>query len=450
MPGFITSTVQKFVYPFLAKDPDARILQLAGIGRFALIFIQGIVHVKSGVPLEIIGKIEFVFFVANFLVFYFQNGGRNALLSWVPGRSDSGDLHDKLSAVYAALHVFGAVAALVLLIGSQFFHTGKYEWLLHDSSVIYLAVYVLFTTPVTALIYNYLLTGRRHRILWFITVSYIIQILTVIVPVVTGAGVDTMLAALAVFAVARWLFATADGGWFRNGFPAVARITAFIGFALPLVLHALNSGLMDYVDGWVVSAYFGDEQFALYRYGAKEFPVNALLIGGLLTGMIPRFRADGQVKADALKREIARLMRVLIPANCLLILLSPMLYELVYSEEFVTSARIFNIYALTLLSRVVMNQVFLYVFHHNWVLAGSTMVEVVINVALSIVLMQEYGLIGIPAATVIAYALHKIFIIAYIRRYFKSPFGSYIPLLPYVVSVIAMVACVVAAELIYY
>jgi hypothetical protein len=43
---------------------------------------------------------------------------------------------------------------------------------------------------------------------------------------------------------------------------------AFVIFGIPLFLHALNRGVMDYVDGWIVSFVFGEEVFALYRVGA--------------------------------------------------------------------------------------------------------------------------------------------------------------------------------------
>jgi len=435
---------------FLAKDEGARILQEGGILRFVLIFVQGVVLVKAGVPLQVIGQIELVFFFANFLMFYLQNGGRNALLSWVPEQESNGGINLRLGTVFVVMQIFGMIGALLMFAIARIPALDSYAFMREGNNLVFLAIYIFFTVPVVPLIYNYLLTNRPKRILWFIGISYTFQIAAVLVPMVLGMGVSAMIMALAVFAALRWVFALIDGRWFSDGYPSRKLIAAFFVFVLPLVLHAFNGGLMDYIDGWIVSWYFGDEQFALYRFGAKEFPVNALLIGGLLTGMIPLFKKAGAVDHHALKLEIKRLIRTLLPINCLLILTSPLIYTWVYSSEFTVSARIFNIYALTLLSRVVVNQVYLYVLHRNWVLAVSTMGEVIINIALSILLMRYFGLIGIPLATVIAYAAHKIFIVYYVDINLKTRVQQYFPMRQYAIALLAMGGCFIIAEMMYF
>ncbi len=435
---------------FLAEDDGARILQVGGILRFALIFVQGVVLVKVGIPIAVIGQIGLVFFFANFLMYYLQNGGRNAMLTWVPSLEGTSNMNQRLATVFVVMQIFGLIGALLILLISQIPAQDSYLFLHEGNNLIYLAVYIFFTIPVVPLIYNYLLTNRKRRILWFIGISNALQITAVLVPIIMGLGISSMILALAIFSVARWIFALFDGRWFAGGFPSRALITTFFIFVLPLVLHAFNGGLMDYIDGWIVSWYYGDAQFALYTFGAKEFPVNALLIGGLLTGLIPLFKKAEGVDHAVLKSEIKRLIRTLLPINCVLILTSPLLYTLVYSAEFTLSARIFNIYALTLLSRVIVNQVYLYVLQRNWVLAISTMVEVVLNIVLSVILMKYMGLIGIPLATVIAYAVHKLFIIYYVKVNLKTAVRLYFPLRQYAFALIAMAGSFILAEMIYF
>ncbi|MDX1477979.1 MAG: hypothetical protein R3301_09765 [Saprospiraceae bacterium] len=434
----------------LADDQGARMLQYAGMLRFALIFVQGVVLVKAGVPLEIIGQVELVFFVANFLMFYWQNGGRNALLSWVPTVGQERPDGRRLGTVFLVMHAYGIIAAVVLLLAAWVPFAQRYDVLFADGNWLWLSVYVLLTLPAVPILYAYLLRRQYQRMLWYIGLSYVVQVAVVLVPLLTGHGIDVMIRALACFAAVRWIFVLVDGKWFATGWPHRAALGAFFLFALPLVLHALNSGLMDYVDGWIVSIYFGEEQFALYRYGAKEFPVNALLIGGLLTGLIPMYRGRGDVDGPGLRREIRKLLDTLFPINCALILLSPLLYELVYSADFVVSARIFNIYALTLMSRAVINQVYLYVHHHNWVLSLSTGAEIVLNVVLSIVFLRSMGLLGIPLATVVSYAAHKVFLIGYVGVRMGSPLHTYLPVKRYVLYFTVMAICFLAAELIYF
>lgn len=434
----------------LASDPGSRTLQQAGMIRFLLIFIQGVVLVKAGVPLGVVGRIEFVFFVANFLMFYWQSGGQNSLLSWVPRDRDPQEFNRRLGAVFMAMHLFAVVAVVLFSVAWQAGIVEKTGSELSRLTAIYLGIYVFFTLPTSPILYNYLLRSHLRKIIAYISISYALQIFAVLVPVLLGLGVETMMQSLAVYAFLRWVFVVLDGRWFRSGFPATRTVRLYIAFSIPLVLHALNNGLMDYVDGWIVSAFFGEEQFALYRFGAKEFPFNALLIGGLVAGLIPRYAASGKVDDGAVKEEIRKLIRTLVPVNVFLILLSPLIFRYVYSSDFVISARIFNIYALTLISRVVISQVYLYVDKKNWILAASTTAEIVINIALSILLLQWLGLYGIPLATVIAYILHRIFLFAYISYGMGVNPGAYVPLREYVTAIVIMLVAFAGAEVIYY
>ena len=313
-----------------------------------------------------------------------------------------------------------------------------------------LAAYIFFSIPSGAISYAYLVREHFRKMLWFTGISLGVQAGIVLTLMISGQSIGALLMALAGFAFCRWVFVLFAGRWFSYGFPSRTAMWTFFVFAIPLILHAFNSGLMDYVDGWIVSLFFGEDSFAWYRYGARELPFNALLIGGLTTGLVHRFKTQNVVDADTLRNEISRVMRMLFPVNCLLILLSVPLYSLVYSDDFVFAARIFNVYALTLLSRVIMNQVFCYVHHLTWVLTWSTLAEVVLNIILSLLLMQWMGLIGIPLATVLSYAAQKLFLVFYVGHKFHMPLSRYVPVTQCIWYFTAMILCVVLAELIYF
>lgn len=430
----------------LAADKAARTMQMAGLLRFAFILLQGIILVKAGLPLQIVGQIELVFFVANFFMFFWQNGGNSAMMSW-----ESGQERVKAGgAIFSALHLHALAGICVLWIVAQIPIGEKFEMLNSSANLAALTAYIFFSIPAGAIIYAYLVREQFKHILWYTGLVQAVQVTIVLVVMISGYGIDVLLFALAGFALLRWVFVLVTGQWFSQGIPPIARTWAFALFALPLILHAFNSGLMDYVDGWIVSLVFGEESFALYRYGARELPFNVLLIGGLVSGLVHRYKTANAIDAESLRAEILHLMKLLFPINCALILLSPLLYTIVYHEEFAYSARIFNIYALTLLSRVVVNQVFCYVHHHTWVLTWSTAVEVVINIILSLLLMQWLGLLGIPLATVLAYALQKMFIVIYVRRRFGARLSQYVPITQSIWYFGSMIVCVILAELIYF
>ena len=440
--------MRNFLKLFFAEDNDARVLQAAGILRFVLVFLQGVILVKAGVDLELVGQIELIFFLINFLIFYLENGGRNAMISWVP--TDPEGFNERLGAAFGAMHLLGLIAAALVIGFLSLPNAPGYTFLQGGSAPIFMAVIVLTSVPVSILSYNYQLTGRRQRILPWIGFSFLLQLCAVVIPVLQGKGIIDVLMWLSVVTSARWLFALLDGKWFTNGSSGLKGSLLFLGFALPLIFHALNSGLMDYIDGWIVSGYFGEDMFARYRYGARELPVNALLIGGLMSGLIPVFSKAGVVNAEKVKSETNRLIRTILPANCLLLLVSPLLYELVYSDEFIISARIFNVYALTLISRVIIGQVYLYVYRKTWVLALSTLGEILLNILLSLLFLNYFGLMGIPFATVVAFAVHKVFIILYVGKSINQPLKAYVPLKEYIIASIMLLVSFSLAEFIYF
>lgn len=431
---------------FLAADESARAMQIAGLLRFFCILLQGIVLVKSGVPLKTVGQIELIFFVANFFMFFWQNGVNNAMMSWASGQERA-----KVSgAIFGAMHVHALMGVVLMWVVSQFPLGARFEFLSSGGNTFALLVYVFFSIPTGAIIYAYLIRRQYAKILWFTGITQAVQVGLVAWIVIAGYSMQEMLWALAGFALIKWLFVLSSGRWFASGKVPASTMWAFVVFALPLIIHAFNGGLMDYVDGWIVSLFYGDESFALYRYGARELPFNALLIGGLMSGLVHRFKTDTAINATALRAETIRIMKFLFPINCVLILLSAPLYTLLYNDDFVLSARIFNIYALTLLSRVIMNQVYCYVHHHTWILTWSTIAEVILNILFSLLFMQWLGIFGIPLATVLAYALQKVFLIYYVRKKFGVRFADYMPVVHCMWYFTGMILCVVIAELLYF
>jgi O-antigen/teichoic acid export membrane protein len=401
--------------------------------------------VKAGVPLATVGQVELVFFVANFFLYFWQNGTNTAMLSWASGE----DRTKVAGAIFSGMHVHALLAVVGMLFIAQFPIETKAHSIVTGYGLVAMLAYVFFSIPAGAIVYAYLIRQQYKHILWYTTITQLLQVGLVAGMIISGYSLPEMLLAVAILSFAKWLFVFTTGGWLKQ---PLSRVTmwGFVAFSMPMIIHSFNSGLTDYVDGWIVSFFYGDDTFALYRYGARELPFNAMLIGGLIGGLINRFMMEDRADPAFMKKETLRIMRLLFPINILLIFLSVPLYSLIYKEEFELSARIFNIYALTLLSRVILSQVFCYVRHHRWLLTWSTAGEVVLNVLLSLLLMQWLGLWGIPLATVLAYLAQKLFLIIYVRRAFDVHVSEYLPVPQTIWYFAAMIGSVIAAELIYF
>jgi O-antigen/teichoic acid export membrane protein len=90
------------------------------------------------------------------------------------------------------------------------------------------------------------------------------------------------------------------------------------------------------------------------------------------------------------------------------------LFVFVFSSDFEGSAQIFMIYLLLISSRLLFPQTVAVGLGKNKVLLFISVIELAVNVGLSLLLLKPFGLEGIAMATVVAFMLDKILIAAYL------------------------------------
>jgi O-antigen/teichoic acid export membrane protein len=124
---------------------------------------------------------------------------------------------------------------------------------------------------------------------------------------------------------------------------------------LPLVLSSVVSNLMLLLDNWLVNWYYQDPAvFAVYRYGAREFPLVPALLFALGASLVPVIAENQALGLAELKRRTTGMMHVLFPMTALAMLTSDWWFPMVFNQNFRESAFLFNIYLLTLCSRVLL------------------------------------------------------------------------------------------------
>lgn len=107
-------------------------------------------------------------------------------------------------------------------------------------------------------------------------------------------------------------------------------------------------------------------------------------------------------------------------------LLSPILFPIVFNPDFKESAYIFNIFTLLLSSRILLPQVVVMAKQKNYFLTLSALVELATLAALSWWWGQEYGLQGIAWAAVVSFALERTILLFYTWKYLGIPPKKYI------------------------
>ncbi|MCD4770115.1 MAG: polysaccharide biosynthesis C-terminal domain-containing protein, partial [Bacteroidales bacterium] len=173
--------------------------------------------------------------------------------------------------------------------------------------------------------------------------------------------------------------------------------------------------------------------FAIFRYGAKEFPLVLVMATGLSNALLPNFSTRSNIKESlfTLKKRSGRLMHYMFPASVVMLIFSRWLYPRMFTPEFIRSADIFMIYILLVIPRLVFPQTIIIGRKRTRVTLIAALLELSLNIPLSLWLVKSYGAVGVAVATFIVYSLEKVGLAAYVWVKMKIKPGEYIPIVTY-------------------
>ncbi len=414
-------------------------LQFFQLLRFGTTLFIGILLAKIfGLATAEIALYEVILFLGNFVSFFWISAGIKSLLSeYTRSKNQAATLLINTSFL---LFIVGLLAAAILYYFQSFLLQNFTQF--DQISYLYLiCLYLIFNAPSSLIEYIYLLDKKDNKIIRYGLIIFGLQLMAVLVPLLMKWGIEGIFQCLVIWSLFKfgWLLGILKQHWNRSkstlknksvlNWSTQKRLLILI---FPLSLHMLIGGGMEYVDGFIVTKYFEDtSMFAIFRYGARELPLVTILTAALTATLIPIAVENQAFVLPKIKKEIDKLSWWLFPLTMALMLVSPFLFPMVYNENFAPSASVFNVYLLIISSRILLPQVIILAHQHNYVLVWSALIEVLINLGLSLYWVKDYGLEGIAFATVCAYFVNKIMLIAYNYFQFKIPLSAYLNLPKY-------------------
>jgi O-antigen/teichoic acid export membrane protein len=271
------------------------------------------------------------------------------------------------------------------------------------------------------------------------------------VPVILGYGITVALQGLVVSAVLRyfwlWIILIANGEIkYSRTF-----VKKHLQLGGPLILATFLSGSAQFVDGFIVTSYFDEETFAVFRYGARELPLAMLLANALSNAMLPDFaqRENLSQNLRQLKENVSRLMHFLFPLTAVLLVVAHPVFPVIFNPKFEESATIFNIYLLLIISRLMLPQTILNGLQITKPIMYAAFLELVINVSLSLILVQFFGIAGIAFATFVAYLFEKIYLSAVVQKSLDVSLSAYLPVKIYSIYSAAILVIFVLVEYVF-
>ena len=422
-------------------------LQAVQLLRFATFFIISIVFTKSHLTRPEIGTWEFFLFIASLLSFFWVSGIIQSLLTLYNRNKTFRSLGEtgtrKSPEIFNAFILILLFSILVFLVGipvkSILPSLGVRQAIPYPALLLW---YVLLSNPVALIEYIYLLNNRSYRIIQYGIYTYSAQLFLVLGPVIGGLGVKESIYGLFIITFVRWiwlLILLRRYAVLKISFDFI-REQLYVG--APLILTFLISGSAQYIDGIIISAKYEDPGvFAMFRYGAKEFPLTLLLATGLSNALLPRFSTrEGMKEAiDTLKKKSRRLIHYLFPMTIVILFFARWLYPRIFTPEFTRSADVFQIYLLLIIPRLVFPQTIVIGRKKTNITLVAAIFELCLNIPLSLILIRPYGVVGVALATFLVYSAEKIFLMIYVWVKMRIKPSQYIPVTPWLIYTVILI-----------
>jgi hypothetical protein len=415
-------------------------LQLFQLMKPVIFLIISIIFTKNSLthltPAQI-GEWEMFMFISGILTFFWVTGIIQSLLPLYHRNKTFRKLGDngtsKSPEIFNAFLLLCVFSLLFFIMGHAL--KGNFSVFHNRGNVPYinlLLLYILLSSPVCLIEYIYLLNNRSYRIFQYGLYTFTAQLILIITPLLFGKDIIWSVYGLLAITGIRWIWLIILLRRYTEMKISVEFMKEHLYLGTPLILTTLLSGSAQYTDGVIISAVFRDPtQFALFRYGAKEFPLVLMLANGLSNAMLPEFSTRERMKESLakIKAKSKRLMHILFPSAMLMMLFTRWIYPRMFNPEFHKSGDVFLVYSLLIIPRLVFPQTIIVGRKKTHITLFAAILELAINIPLSLLMIKwGYNLTGVAVSTFVVYIISKAFLIAYLRIKMKIKPSEYIPL----------------------
>lgn len=415
-------------------------LQAINILRFLTFLIISIVFTKIGLSKEQIGLFEVSLFIAGTASFFWVNGFIQAFLPLYRSNKTFGEKEQlvgvKSPEVFNIYVIIMFFSLMVFFIGLLI--QGNFSVFGYKGNVPLLNVtlwYLLLSSPANLVEYIYMVQDKSGN-----TVSYglgtsILQLIAAILPVILGYDIVWSLRCLVLVSLLKnlWLITLLyNYAEIKFSFPFIKEVLAL---SVPIIFSVLVSGSAQYIDGLVVTTHYGAEGFAIFRYGQKELPLVIMMAAGLHSALLVEFSNKDKLKDTyaKIKKKSLRIMHYMYPFSIFMLLFAKPIFKGIFNPEFTRSADVFVIYLLAIASRILFPHTILIGLKKTRIILWVSIIEVFVNIFLSLWLVNDYGVVGVALATIVTFFISKVSLIAY--NYFTLALKpkDYIPVTWYLI-----------------
>ncbi|OUW19015.1 MAG: hypothetical protein CBD18_01625 [Opitutales bacterium TMED158] len=338
-----------------------------------------------------------------------------------------------------ALGIAGIAYALFLACGGNHLLARSFSNPQVASLLLWMIPYSIFTTPTSQVGPVLIASDRVKTSSAFAILREIAVGMATVLPVLIWSTASAPLignaiasSLLGIAAIKLMIQATPPG----PSRPSLSAVRELLAYSFPLGLALMLGMLSKQLDKFIVSFMSDPERFAVYALGAMEIPLITIVTGSITAVVMVDLRQaidEGRIKDSArLFRTIAeKSAYILLPAMFFFLVAADSLMTAFFSNEYAASAEPFRIYLATIPTRIVILGSLLAALGQSKTILKLTFIGLLLNLGLSILLVDRLGPNGAAIATVVVLLLWSV--PAYLRAIGRStgiPWKTFIPWAP--------------------
>jgi O-antigen/teichoic acid export membrane protein len=390
------------------------------------VFIS-IVLAKSYLSVSDLGIFESFLFYASVVSFFWIIGITQALISIFPTLEETNNKTIFFSA-FILFSILSLLSFAVFGLPLLFQQVKLFESF--ASNVYYLFLIYIVINPSGFLVEFILLLKNRFKLLVrFGIITLVIPLLLVAIPAFSGLNIVYCIYGLLIWSIIKNTYLLYLIKIYSSFKIVKVEIIQLIKISSPLIITAIFAGSASYIDSIIIGLNFDTKTFAIFRYGAREFPLFLLLANSFGTSMIPQLAKREQIDKNLqeLKSKSRTFMHVLFPLAIGLLLCSQYFFTFIFNKNLIESHMVFDIYLLLIISRFVFPQTILMAYKKNNLIMFISLTELIVNISASLILLKYFGYLGVAMGTVIAYFFEKMMLIIIVKDKIRIPASKYIP-----------------------
>ena len=410
-------------------------MQIFQFLRYGTFFLISILLAKIAVLYQheygdhLLSQYENLMVVSGSLTFFWVGAISNTLIPYY-NNADPIQRKKILFNTFVILIVFSILAAIVVALMGRL-SDGKDKYL-YDM----FALVVLLNTPTYIADYIFYLNEKYQSLIRWGIITFAAHVILLCLPLFFKQSLGLAINMLLLLSLFKFNY-TIILLMKYSLISVQTKLSAdFLKKATPIMFSILLAGSMEYINSYIIKYNFTEREFATFRYACKELPIFLILansMSNIYSGEIAKLNAEGKIDIgiNNLRNSSRKLMRWLFPSAMLLMFLSPYLYRYLYNEHLMDGYKVFNIYLLLIVSRMIFPQTVIMGLLKNRVFYLISSNYLIINSLLSFWFMYLFGIEGIAYATVISYLIEKIMLVVYCKME-GIEFNKYTPVTEYV------------------